>query len=76
MTEAWAIWIAGALFSLAGAVILWTRRDLKGMSKRAVAEHNMRDSQREAMIAALIESTDECDPAKRRTLFTRLLRKE
>jgi hypothetical protein len=61
--------LAGALFVVVWAVILWTRRDLKGLSIKQGKEQ----TKRRHLIARLIEATE--DPDKRK-LFTDLLQED
>ena len=55
--------LGAALFAVLWAVILWTRHDLKGLSKK----QGRAESKRRALVATIVEATD--DPQKRK-MFT------
>lgn len=61
--------LGAALFAVLWGVILWTRHDLKGLSKKL----GRAESKRRALVATIVEATD--DPEKRK-MFTSYLRRE
>lgn len=58
-----------ALFTVLWAAIMWMRHDLKGMSRKIGREQ----SKRRALVATIVEATDE---AEKRKMFTDYLRRE
>jgi hypothetical protein len=70
--------LAGLLFVVVWAVLLWTRRDLKGLSIKLGKEQ----TKRRHLIATLIEATEDPGSAetdehrRKRKLFTDLLRED
>ena len=62
--------LAGALFTVIWAVILWTRRDLKGISKRHAAYVEKQERWKLRLVRRLIKSEPD---AKKKDEFTDLL---
>lgn len=64
--------IEGALFVVVWAIILWTRRDLKGISKKLGREQTKRRN----LVTTIIESTETADEAGKRKIFTDYQKRE
>lgn len=62
----------GALFAVVWAVILWTRKDVKGVGIRASRREDEQDQRYDELVAALIDAEEDAD---KRKLYTNLLRK-
>lgn len=61
--------LAAALFTVLWAVLLWTRHDLKGLSKK----QGRAESKRRALVATIVDAMDETEKKK---IFTDYLRRE
>lgn len=62
--------LAAALFTVIWAVILWTRRDLKGISKRHGAYVEKQERWKSRLVRRLIKTSDD---AKKKDEFADLL---